>query len=372
MKLKSLRLFTSCLAVALAVFSGCSRQSGKPGSSGRELRGQILGVDTTRGTLRVHHEEIAGFMPAMTMDFTAPDAALSSFRDGQHIVARLVEGKPGEFQLEGIRVLDAQKDGDVSAAALTLRQDTHTLGKHAFREVGEAAPSFALYNQDGAVVRFAQFRGKRVILNFIFTRCPVPNMCPAATAKMMALQKAVKEAGVTDVEFVSISFDTAYDTPPVLKQYAQTRGIDTTNFNFLTGPETAIADLLVQFGVIANPDDVFRHTLSTVLIDAKGRIPASRRKFAVGPQRVSVATVSEAAWRRLAFGRGETSLGRRTPCLALLRNFSHACAFPTRGRMRLGRARRNCCGTSPPQARSARRRRNWGCPTIAPGNSSRR
>lgn len=263
-----------CLALLLLIsVAGCSRQGGaKTGAPGWELRGQILGVDAERGTLRVHHEEIPGYMPAMTMDFTAPDAALSSFRDGQRIVARMTEAKPGEFQLEAIRILDPQKDSDVATAALTLRQDTHNLGKHAYREVGEAAPKFALYNQEGAVVRIDQFRGKRVVLNFIFTRCPVPTMCPAATAKMMALQKEVKAKGLTDVEFISISFDTAYDTPPVLKQYATVRGIDTTNYNFLTGPETAIADLLVQFGVIANPNDVFRHTLSTVLIDRDGTI----------------------------------------------------------------------------------------------------
>lgn len=265
---------TLTLALALLISAGCSRESGagKSTAPGYELRGQVLGVDTERGTLRVHHEEIPGYMPAMTMDFTAPDAALSTFRDGQRIVARMIEAKPGEFQLEGIRVLDTQKDNDVSAAALALRQDTHTLGKHPYREVGEAAPHFALYNQDGAVVRIDQFLGKRVILNFIFTRCPVPTMCPAATAKMMALQNEVKARGLKDVEFISISFDTAYDTPPVLKQYATVRGIDTTNYNFLTGPETAIADLLVQFGVIANPNDVFRHTLSTVLIDRDGKI----------------------------------------------------------------------------------------------------
>lgn len=58
-----------------------------------------------------------------------------------------------------------------------------------------------------------------------------------------------------------------------MKDYAAARGIDTSNFSFLTGPETAIRDLLMQFGVIAEfQDGLLRHTLATLLIDEQGRI----------------------------------------------------------------------------------------------------
>ena len=111
------------------------------------------------------------------------------------------------------------------------------------------------------------------MMNFIFSRCPVATMCPASTAKMMIAQKLAREARVTDIEFVSITLDPAYDTPGVLKEYASARGIDTGNFSFLTGPENAIKDLLTQFGVIAEfKGDLLQHTLTTLLIDANGRI----------------------------------------------------------------------------------------------------
>jgi protein SCO1/2 len=111
------------------------------------------------------------------------------------------------------------------------------------------------------------------MINFIFTRCPVATMCPASTAKMMMTQKLAREAGVANIEFVSITLDPAYDTPGVLKDYATTRGIDTSNFSFLTGPENAIKDLLTQFGVIAEFEgDLLKHSLATLLIDENGRI----------------------------------------------------------------------------------------------------
>ncbi|HEY1107752.1 MAG TPA: SCO family protein [Opitutaceae bacterium] len=89
---------------------------------------------------------------------------------------------------------------------------------------------------------------------------------------MMGLQAAARKAGVKNLELVSISFD-EYDTPPVLKEYAKARGIDTSNFTFLSGPKPAIADLLVQFGVIAEPgENMFKHTLATLLIGPDGKI----------------------------------------------------------------------------------------------------
>jgi protein SCO1/2 len=90
---------------------------------------------------------------------------------------------------------------------------------------------------------------------------------------MMSTQKLARAAGVQNLELVSITLDPAYDTPGVLKDYATARGIDTSNFSFLTGPENAIKDLLTQFGVIAEfKGDILQHTLSTLLIDENGKI----------------------------------------------------------------------------------------------------
>lgn len=244
-----------------------------PTNPSHPLRGEIVRLNPTRRTLLVRHEEIPGYMPAMTMEFNAPGLDFAQFRVGQKIAAQMGPAVDAIFPLTGIRFLDSKEDAAVADAARKLREDTFTRGKNAFREVGEAAPVFTLYNQNGAAVRFEQFRGQRVVLNFIFTRCPVATMCPASTAKMMGLQAAAKARNIPNLQLVSISFDSAYDTPPVLKAYADARGIDTSNFSFLTGPENAIRDLLAQFGVIAEPgENVFKHTLSTILIGADGKI----------------------------------------------------------------------------------------------------
>lgn len=242
-------------------------------STTHPIRGEIVGLDLPRKVLLIHHEEIPGYMPAMTMEFSVAGLDLATVREGQRLTATMGAPVDGIFPLTDFKLLNSPADQAVAAAALALRQDTFTRGKHAYRDVGEPVPSFTLYNQDNRAVSFDTYRGQYVVLNFIFTRCPVPTMCPASTAKMMALQSAAKTRRIPNLELVSISFDTAYDTPPILKKYAVERGIDTQNFSFLTGPEKAIRDLLTQFGVIAEPgDNIFKHTLATLLIGPDGKI----------------------------------------------------------------------------------------------------
>lgn len=237
------------------------------------LRGTVVLVMTERGSLLVDHEEIPGYMPRMTMEFTVGSGDLALAKEGAALSATLVEEKGGKFRLESVWWLNPVADASVRQAASALREDTNIRGRGAYREVGENLPDFALYDQTGAVVAAAKWRGKQILLNFIFTRCPVATMCPAATAKMMETQARARAEGVTNLELVSITLDPEYDTPGVLKEYAALRGIDTSNFSFLTGPESAIKDLFRQFGILTEMrGGVLSHTLATLLINEQGRI----------------------------------------------------------------------------------------------------
>jgi protein SCO1/2 len=263
--------------MGLALAAGCARRSGDdtsdPGEKRYPLTGVVLSVDPAHRRLTVSHDAVAGLMPAMVMDFpvSAGDAALA--KPNERIRAELVIDSAGAGRLEKIWPVDKVAEDTVAAGALQLRQDTHERGSEAYREIGENVPDFALYNQDGRVVQGGHFRGQQVMLNFIYTRCPLANMCPLSTAKMIITQRLAREAGIRNIQFVTITLDPAYDTPGVLREYADERGIDTGNFSLLTGPEGAIRDLLTQFGVIAEFEGgILKHTLATLLIDERGRI----------------------------------------------------------------------------------------------------
>ena len=284
----SLAPFCGSILFAALVLGGCSKgeksaapekavaaaKSDKPKDGRYPLTGQVLRIEAERKVLVVRHDEIKDYMPAMTMEFVVSPGDLAIVKPGQRIRAELIPAKDGgDFRLEKIWPDDKVSADTIAASALQLRQDTHTRGKNAFRDLGETVPDFALYDQSGQVVQSARFRGRQIMLNFIFSRCPDAKMCPASTAKMMTAQRLAREAGVQNLELISITLDPAYDTPGVLKEFAAQRGIDTSNFSFLTGPENAIRDLLTQFGVIAQfKGDILQHTLTTLLIDPEGKI----------------------------------------------------------------------------------------------------
>lgn len=268
-----------CVLALGAGSVGCGRKAAVEAAAEAEagvrhpLRGQVVAVLSDRGTLLVDHEEIPGYMPRMTMEFRVGVGDLALAREGAWLRAELVEEGEGEFRLEKIWWENAEAEGRVGKAAAALREETGIRGRAAYREVGEKLPDFALYDQEGRVVEAGRWRGKQVMLNFIFTRCTVATMCPASTAKMMQTQRLAREAGVADLELVSITLDPEYDTPGVLKEYAIQRGIDTSNFTFLTGPEGAIKDLFKQFGILTEmKGGVLNHTLATLLVDTQGRI----------------------------------------------------------------------------------------------------
>jgi protein SCO1 len=273
------------MAVATLLVAGCAKKkdgvaattavapaNSVPGEKRYPLTGEIVAVNADRKTLTVSHDEIKGFMMAMTMEFKAAKGDLDIAKAGQRIRAELVL-RGEELLLEKIWPDDAATSRAVAAAANALTQDTAMRGKEAYREIGEQLPEFTLLDQTGKAVPGSKFRGKQVVLNFIYSRCPIATMCPAATVKMIELQKAAKAAGVPNFELVSISLDPEFDTPGILKEYADVRGIDTSNFSFLTGPDAAVRQLLAQLGVIREFEGAtIKHSLSTVLINEQGKI----------------------------------------------------------------------------------------------------
>ena len=263
------------LSLLFFLLAGCSRSGVATDAAGVKhypLTGEVVAVDLTGHRLTVAHDAVAGLMPGMTMEFAVSAGDAASVHQGERIRAELV-ADPKAPRLEKIWPDDRAAADAVSAGQKKLREDTHDRGNAVFRDLGEAMPDFALYDQDGKVVQSGRFRGKQVVLNFIYTRCPFANMCPASTMKMMEAQRLARQAGIKNIEFISVTLDPATDTPGVLREYADARGIDTSNFSFLTGPEGSIRDLLTQFGVIAEFEgELLKHTLATLLIDEHGKI----------------------------------------------------------------------------------------------------
>lgn len=134
---------------------------------------------------------------------------------------------------------------------------------------------FTYTNQDGEQVSKSDFEGKIWIADFIYTTCLTE--CPQMTYNKQRIEKALKEEGIEDVEFVSFSIDPEVDTPEVLKEYGEVRGIDFANGNwtFLTGYDyDTIKEFAVSsFKTIAEDmnDGTFAHGVSLTIVTPEGK-----------------------------------------------------------------------------------------------------
>jgi len=178
------------------------------------------------------------------------------------------------YRLQTIWSNDPVTRGTITRLGDILHKDTLHRGSKVFRGVGEYMPKFALFDTDGSLFLSESLKGNYVVMNFIFTRCANPNMCPAATARMKDLQEIAETEGIGDLRQVSVTLDPEYDTPGIFTAYAVDKELDTATYHLLGGPAQIVEDLKVQMGVLAEPDEkeIVRHTMSTALIDPTGKI----------------------------------------------------------------------------------------------------
>jgi protein SCO1/2 len=132
-------------------------------------------------------------------------------------------------------------------------------------------PDFALTAQDGKKVRLSDYRGQLVAVDFIYTRCPLPDVCPRLSANFARLQKRLG----TRVALLSITLDPEFDTPEVLTGYARRWEADPSIWRFLTGAPDDVRAVAGHFGVVYWPEEnALTHTSSTALIDRAGKLAA--------------------------------------------------------------------------------------------------
>src|SRR5687767_3244721 len=122
----------------------------------------------------------------------------------------------------------------------------------------------------------ASLSGKVVAVNFIYTRCALPQFCLRVTNNFGVLQKRFQRELGRDLVLLTITFDPERDTPQVLAKYADQWKADPTTWRFLTGDMNSVRRVCGLFGVDAFVDEgLINHTLRTAVIDRRGILAAS-------------------------------------------------------------------------------------------------
>lgn len=239
------------------------------GADGWEGRGEVREVMAAEGQVMIAHEDIPGLMPAMTMSFDVADPALlRGVRPGQRVVFRLVR----RGQVYEITALETEPAGVAGTSGVAGSGGVSGGGTSGLAEVRDPAPGFTLVDQQGNPFSLADLRGRAVLLDFIFTRCPGP--CPVLTGIHRDVQRGLEGDLRDRVHLVSVTLDPEHDSPEVLRRYAEQRDLDTSGWSLVTGAPAAVESVVADYGVgtLREPDGNIEHTVATFLIDPQGRI----------------------------------------------------------------------------------------------------
>lgn len=271
MTLRKLFVTFALFVVVVAIGAAC-----RPRRSANEkrypLKGKVVSVEKADRTATIAHQEVPGYMPAMTMPFKIKnDADLEMLKPGDEITATLVVDDLASW----IEITAIVEGGSLLTPTSVVPGEP---------KPGDEIPDFGLVNQDGKRIHLSQYKGKALALTFVYTRCPQPDQCTLMSNNFAAIDRElVKTPDVYDrVHLLTISFDPDYDTPKVMRSYGagHTGRYSDESFQhweFLTGSKDEVKGIAQFFGLryyldTESGDEQVIHSLRTAVIGPDGKL----------------------------------------------------------------------------------------------------
>ena len=268
-----MRTCTWFVAILALMLGACSGEAPQVDRREFTLQGQILSVSADHTQAVVKHEDIPGFMAAMTMPYHARDPKdFESLKPGDLITATLVV-LTSDAYLEKVRkVGEAPVAPAAAGGAAPVMMD--------LLPTGQPVPAVTLIDQDGRSFGLDRLHGSAVILTFTYTTCPLPDMCPLVDKRFAEIQSRLKTDGnQLRTRLLTVTIDPARDTAATLKAYARTMGADPSYWTMATGDAKDIDQWASRFGVsvsrAANDPTDITHNLRTMIIDRQGNLVQS-------------------------------------------------------------------------------------------------
>ena len=272
-----MRYLTLILFSILLLTTSCQKPQTQSANASAEtkrypLKGKVVAVDKSKKKATIRHEEIPGYMDAMTMDFPIrEDWVWEDLNAGADVFAELVVDADG-YWLEKIAISALPNPNQTP---LPVRED--------IAQIGNEVPGFTLTNQDGKRISMEDFRGKALAITFIYSRCPLPTYCILMSKHFSDLANQLNQnAEMKDkIRLLSVSFDPNTDTPAKLKEYGQgylgkDAKPDFTVWQLATGTEKevkAVADFFgLRYEIDENDKTQFNHSLRTIVITPDGKV----------------------------------------------------------------------------------------------------
>ena len=261
-----MRLVSLLLLAILAI--SCSSEK----RTTYQVKGVIKEISADRKEAQIEHENIPGYMEAMTMKFDVKDTnELKGLQANDQVAFRMIVTENDGW------IDQVKKIGTVTPTneppPFRVVREVEPL------KVGDLMPEYHFTNELGKAVSLSDFKGKAVAITFLFTRCPYPTFCPRMATNLREAYKLLKDKSDAPQNWhlLAITIDPDFDTPAVLKEYGKNYDYDPAKWNFLTGAHIDITAIAEQFGLIywrPDPKQVtgINHNLRTAVIDANGRV----------------------------------------------------------------------------------------------------
>jgi len=241
------------------------------------VKGMVVRVDAARKSFVVSHDTIVGLMDSMIMPFDVKDPKdLQGVAPGAVVEFTLTVGSTSAYANHiVVRKYQSVEKDPKTAQRLAVMKKMAGLSTPRL-EVGSKVPDFTLIDQARQRVALASLAGKVVAMNFIYTRCALPQFCLRVSNNFGVLQKRFHKELGRDLVLLTVTFDPERDTPEVLANYASQWKADPKTWHFLTGAVPDVRKVCAMFGVEFFPDEgLINHSLRTVVIDRTGTITAS-------------------------------------------------------------------------------------------------
>ena len=229
-------------AIATSAAIGCS---GGAETRTYQLTGQILTVRPETKEVLVKHEDIPGFMPAMTMPYVVSDAAILNDRVPGDLITATLKVAPDGAYLTAITKTGSAPLPPDARTTIPAAANVHLL------QAGDLVPDTTLVDQDERAITLADFRGSATAVTFIYTRCPLPQYCPLIDRRFAEAQQIIAgdPALAGKIKLLSISFDPRFDRSETLRAHASKLGADPAVWRFATAAEETVDRFAAQFGV---------------------------------------------------------------------------------------------------------------------------
>ena len=245
--------------------AGTCRRSGN--EKRYDFKGKVVAVEPEKHSVTVSHEDVKGYMPAMTMPFTVRNEAdLQILAPDDEITATLVIDGSRSW-LEDL-IITRQSVNTAAMPGVPMAKE------------GDEVPNFTLRNQDNREIHIQSYRGRTLLLTFIYTRCPVPDYCTLMSNNFAQIDRALSQDSslYEKTHLLSISIDPSYDTPQVLRSYgaAHTERYQNETFahwEFAGGTTEQVKKIAEYFGLTYFPEkDQIIHALRTVIVGPDGKV----------------------------------------------------------------------------------------------------